>query len=425
VQGQLLRNLTLAGVPLLSGCLSSLAASSSASNKIHQPVLLIVEAGVKETYDDNIYTYEFGPLGHQSSWITQGRVRLGIKADAGEAGTWTPSYTWEGNAYHEASEESHQKHHGRLEFHGERDDWSWKGDLQHVFTDGSTVSPVWTGPGGSPAVGAPEVRNRRRNFILDHTLQATWRPGLWWTRASYRGQGHDFMTRYSPTPGYQNYDDRSDFSLGLDFGRALQPEWDLFAGARIGQEDQGAMPGTPIQYDNQYLRLLAGTQGHPFPWVKVDAEIGPDFRDFTADLPPGEMDHRTEIAYRASLAFRLSPRDHLIVGGKQYLFPSSAGAGMMREGIWETEFQHDFADPSTPDPRLSVAVGFRVHEDDFFPANRRDRVYTPRMEWKAALYKNLSGQFSCEYSWAESDVPNTAAREFDRYRASLSLAWQY
>lgn len=389
------------------------------------PLLLVVEASARETYDDNIYTYAFGPLGHQSSWISQGQLRLGVKVDAGIAGTWTPSYTWEGQAFHDAPDESHQKHQGRLEFQGSNGDWSWQGDLQQTYTDGGTESPIWTGPGGAPAVGAPEVRNRRRNFILDQTMQATWRPGAWWLRGSYRGQWHDFMTDYSPVRGYQNYDDRSDFSLGLDGGRSIRDGWDIFTGVRIGQEDQGEMPGTPVQYDNHYLRVLAGTQGTPMPWLKVDGEIGPDFRNFTNDLPAGEKDQRTEIYYRAAITFLLGPHDQITASGKQYLFPSSAGCGMMREGIWDAEYRHLFTENGSTDPWLAGSVGFRVHEDDFFPAQRRDRVYTPRMEWKTLWEKSPNLRLLYEASWSDSDVANTPAREFNRHRVSLALAWKY
>ncbi|MDX6766980.1 MAG: hypothetical protein SFU85_09325 [Candidatus Methylacidiphilales bacterium] len=395
------------------------------SGKIHQPVLLLVEASAKEIYDDNIYTYAYGRQADRSSWITQGQLTLGLKCDADQAGTWTPSYTWEGLAFLNASEESHQKHTGRLEFAGKQEDWSWQGDLSQSYTDGSTISPTWTGPGGAPAVGAPEVRNRRRNFMLDHNAQITWKPGAWWVRGLYRGQWHDFMTDYSPTPGYQNYDDRNDFSLGLDFGRQLAGDWDAYVGGRLGQEDQGQMPHTPIEFDNQYFRWVVGTLGHPLPWLNIDAEAGPDFRFFTRDLPKGEPDERTEIYYRGQVGIQITSQDLLSLSGKQYLFPSSAGCGMMREGLWDAEFRHTFTGGESGELVCSASLGFRVNEDDFFPAKRRDRVYTPRLEWKTAWKQVWNLRATYEYSWSESEVVNTPSREFERSRISVAASWRY
>lgn len=412
-------------VTLISAHATPPAAAPQGPDKLKQPFLLVVDASAKETYDDNVYTYEFGPLGNRASWVSQGMLHLGVKVDAGEAGTWTPSYTWEGNEYHQAEEESHQKHTARLEFAGKNGDWSWQGDLQQMYTDGATESPIWNGPGGLPATGAPEVRNRRRNFMLEHTAQITWRPGAWWTRAVYRGQLHDFMTDYSSVKSCQNFVDRTDFSLGLDVGRSVLKDWDLFAGIRVGEEDQALMRGSSVQYDNRYLRVLGGVQGHIFPWLKVDAEAGPDFRDFYSSLPAGEMTERTEVYYRGSLGFRLGPQDNITLSGKQYLFPSSSGYGMMREGLWDAEYRHELVSESFGGPWLACIAGFRVNEDDFFPADRRDRIFTPRLEWRTIWKHPWNLRAAYEYSWAESDVPNTPAREFDRTRISLAVAWKY
>lgn len=380
---------------------------------------LEMDTWVRQGWDSNVYWMDCGPLAHRASPFTVLGLTAGLRIPLSPEARLVPSFGIEQTWFTEEPGETHARLTARLQTQGRSGDWSWDADLQQARVDGDRDSLVWTQPGGAPADGGYEIRNRRDQATLDHRAQLTWKPGPLWGRAVYRGILHDFQTAERDIPGYQNYVDRSDWQGGLDAGWTAVPGLGLSLGGRAGLQEQSTVLDSPVEYSNTYHRLLAGIQAGPWKGWMLDAEIGPDFRHFGGTLPAGEPRDRTEVAYRAALEWEPTSEDRWILRAQQFLFPSSSGRGMLRDGMWSVEWQHTWPG------KVATITRFKVHENDFFPHARRDRLYTPSLEVKWPLPDGWTTSCGYEYTWSESEVPAMPAREFTRHRIQASVAWTF
>jgi len=380
------------------------------------PSWLDVEVGAGTGWDSNVYATDHGLHARRSSTVQQGRLQISTHGETESAGTWSSAFTVEPSWYWDEPEEDHVRSTLRLKTSGGEGGWTWAFEGTGRWVEGSSEPIVWEAPGGAPALGGYEIRDRRDQLTWSHLASLARREGPWLGRVLARGYWHDFQTRERAAAGCQNYVDRSEWLFGADAGGAVREGWDLGLGLRAGVQEQARLLDSPIAYSSTFWRPVAFTGGSPAPGWTLEAEAGPDFRRFDGPLAPGDAGQRTEFVYQVKAAWSPGPQDTFSLQARQLPVPSSGGRGMFRDGLWAADWQHRWGGG------WSTLLGFQAQENDFYPAPRRDRVYTPRLEagWNGG--KGWSLKISGEFSTAESEVPHTEAREFERQRVMVSAA---
>lgn len=377
---------------------------------------LDVELGAGTGWDSNVYLTDRGVHARRSSVVQQARLRAGVHGKIDDAGTWAAALVVEPTWYLQESEEDHVRSTLHLKTSGSQEAWSWALEGTGRWVEGSSEPLVWDAPGGAPALGGYEIRDRRDQLTWSHQATLSRREGPWLGRLLARGFLHDFQTQVRTTPGTQNYVDRSEWLFGLDAGGAVREGWDLGLGLRAGVQQQARLLDSPIAYSNTFWRPVAFTGGSPAPGWTVEAEVGPDIRCFDGPVVQGDARERTEWVYQAKAAWQAGSADHFSLKVRQMPVPSSSGRGMFRDGLWEINWQHQWGD------HWKSVWAFQVHENDFYPAARRDRVYAPRVEWHWDSGKDWKLSILAEFSTSETEVPHTEAREFERQRLMVTAA---
>ena len=88
-------------------------------------------------------------------------------------------------------------------------------------------------------------------------------------------------------------------------------------------------------------------------------------------------------------------------------------------------YKHDFNDGVIEVKGLTFKTHFSVGESDYFPSNRRDRIYEPFVGFDYKVNEFLSVGANYAYQWSESDVMNTPAREYNRHLVGVSATVAY
>jgi hypothetical protein len=212
---------------------ASLAAASTPQAAETPPTLsYTASASVKESFDSNVHLQSVTDKANRESMVTTLVPQAAL--------TWRPStnfdltlsYAPEFNFFHSEPGEDFILHRGALNATARAGQTTVEWANSAVKIDGSSEGPVWTGPGGPTAAGGIGVRDRRDALILRHSLRSTTTFGEWLVRPVVTGYIHDFQTAHRTTPGYQNYADRNEVTVGADFGRKIKPGLNAFLGYR-------------------------------------------------------------------------------------------------------------------------------------------------------------------------------------------------
>jgi hypothetical protein len=122
-------------------------------------------------------------------------------------------YAAEASFDHSESTEDFVMHRGNADF-------GWKGTTTSVdvggslvLIGGSSLGPTWSGAEGAPAAGGSPVRDWRDALAYRSSVQLKQSWGAWFARPAFTFYDHDFQTIHKSTPGYQNYVDRSEFTV--------------------------------------------------------------------------------------------------------------------------------------------------------------------------------------------------------------------
>jgi len=295
--------------------------------------------------------------------------------------------------------------------------------------DGSDLGPRYTLNGGTlpaelPAVGGVPVRDRRDAAIFKNSFKLTKTWDRMFVRPVASFYHHNFMTEQhapvGPYLGYENYIDRQELNAGFDFGYEVWNKTWLVAGVRVGQQKQYARLGVPSPYDNDYYRILAGIEGTPLEWLKLNILAGPDFRDFESTTPVGFDPDQQYYFIDATATITPTKIDTITLSAKRFLQPSYTSHSMYEdivyEGIWRRQV----------DSRFTVGAGFRAYHADWRPPTPRDEwVFTPSVSLGYTHNPNLSAELTYSYDWAYSQLPNTVAREFSRHLVWLGLKYAF
>lgn len=332
----------------------------------------------------------------------------------------TVGYAPDFNFYHSEPSEDFILHRGSVNIvaRTETTVFDWSNSILKI--DGSSEGPTWTGPGGAPAAGGIPLRDRRDALIVRNALKATTTFGNWIVRPALNAYFHDFQTAHRATPGYQNYADRNEVTLGADAGRKLSDGLAAFLGYRWGQQDQSKVLDYPEEYDSTFHRLLFGLEGNPAPWVKLAVSMGPEFRGY-ADTVPTTFQDRNSVNFYvdASATFSLGKADAVTVCVKQFEQPAFGGRSTYEDLTCDLNWRHKFGDS------LTTGAGFRAYNTDFLdPIKRNDWIYGTSALLNYAATKNLNAELSYLYEQGESRIPNLAGREYERHVVTAGLKFK-
>ncbi len=407
VLGQLKRKFGTAVVVLtLVFCAAPLALAQS-------PWKVSASAAVKEGWDENVFLQDQGALGNRGSTVSN--IATNVGATYANKGEWdtkldlglAPQYTW----YCQQTSEDYFNLGGSLDLVAKAKDWSINTKNLVTFIEGDDKGLIFTGPGGAPVTGGIPIRDRRDATIYRSTFSVAWTPGPWLVRPVFSGYLHDFRTKHSATPGYQNYVDRDELMVGFDVGYQVIPNTHLIAGYRFGLQRQAELLGNPLEYSNHFHRVVVGIEGKPLDWMKLAVMGGPDFRDFGKDTAPGFDDEQTRWFVDALITLTFSPNDELVFSARRFTQPGFGGRSVYDDATYRASYKRQL----TKDWSAQATV--QAYNTDFFspaPVGRDDWIYTLGLSAAWRFTPNLSAEAGWSYDLGESDVPATSGREFHR-----------
>lgn len=378
----------------------------------------VVSLSADEYYDSNVYIYEFGELAGQDSMVTQIEPEMGVRWKDGDDEpsdflfAYHPRFTW----FHSEPSEDHITHSVDCKHSGHSGIFSWEATGRMAYVDGDRQGLLFLGPGGAPAIGGFQVRDRRESFLAKETVRLRWDLGPVFVRPQAEVYIHDFMTIHQDLPGYCNYLDRERFECGADAGVAIAPGLWLVGGYRAGIQKQDTTQWHPVHYSNDYQRALAGLEGEPLPWLKLSFLIGPSFHRFNDTVAPYFSRNQNRVFVDACLTLKPTRWDTCAIKVGRYEEMISSACGAYEDIQYRANWEHRFTDA------VSAAADFWVYRGEFeAPHFRDDTIYTPsvRVSWK--INRQLSATAGYTYQWVESDLPATPAREYYRNEVRLGI----
>lgn len=414
---------------VMLGCLAACvvtAPTAAAASPALKPTLSVA---LSERFDSNVMLQDHGALQRIESWVTSVQPVLGVSQSWAGPWPWSlrlqyaPDFTF----FHERDEESYLRHTGLWRFEGRNDRFSAWAQVRPQYTDGSSEGPIWSTPeepGSTPALGAAEVRYRRRNFYWQSPLEARYDRDGWFARGVFEARVWDIMVEDRQVPGsiYQNYVDRTDVVGGPDLGLKVAPGWQVSAGYRFGHQDHEQHPfAEPYTYQNDFHRGLGGLNVSPAAWLKIGGEAGPSFHQFNrSSLPPGADPHETLLYYAFNLTARLGTNTTLQGQGSQHLLPSTGGRATFQNIRLTGTLEHRLR------PDLRAAFRFDMQEYDMIRGlNTRDQVFTPEARLEYTLNRHFAFNAWYAYEWADALESGTEGREYSRHVVGLGLRATY
>jgi hypothetical protein len=397
-----------------------------------KPLTPLLSVAINEYYDNNVMLQESGPQAGYESFVTSVLpvigARYSMRGDSPYAVglRYAPDFSF----YHGFSQESYLRHVGLFDFAVEHEEFSAQADVRMQYTDGSTEPPIWgtsTEPGAVPAFGAVQVRNRRRNAYFASGVGARENLGRMFVRGAFDARIWDFMTEDLVPPAgsdttVQNYYDRNDLNGGVDFGVAVAAATEVYAGFRLGHQDQEFRVTSPsYSYQNTYYRATIGLTAKASTWLSFRGEIGPSFHFFdAATIAPGTATQQDYLYFLASATIQLATNTSLKLTTGQYLIPASAGNGVYQNTAASGTLRHKLT------RRLQASVTFAYGEYDFFAAfTRDDRQVIPevRLDYTFNNHLSLGGWYVYENAW--SVIPNTSDRNYTHSIVGLGFQATY
>lgn len=396
------------------------------------------ELSLKETFDSNVYLQDHEPSPavpgaarpFQESWVTTVTPRVALD--------WRPmtefglnaSYAPEVVTYHDEPSESHVTHRVGLTFSGTVRDIRWEQFNTFTWIDGSTegltfgiVDPVSGKPVGAPAIGGIPLRDRREAIIYRNGFGAFHPRGRFFFRPRFSTYVHDFRTTVRDPrqyPFYQNYVDRNDLNVGIDFGYRIAREVHAVLGYWFGYQMEPSLPGARVDYSNHYHRMAGGIEGRLTRWFKINLNLGPAYHDFDHRTPPNFDGHQVLLYVDSSAVLTPTRRDTLTFTVKQFMQPAFGTPSAYEDITYDTLWRHQFCD------HAAFKAGFRIYAGDWLhPVQRDDWIYTPSAGLDLTLHRRLSLALTYSYDWVESRIPHTNGREFTRHLGSLGLRYTF
>lgn len=447
----------LTGPALVGIALNSLAGSdqpvigTTAAPATNTPTVVMPEfqkpawltdlsAGVKESYDDNVLLVSGnGPMKPQASAVTTGSGKVGFNF-APLIGTQSPFdtvslvYAPEIAAYHNAPDESYSAHRFNDVVKGSADAFSFDVENALTYVDGSDIAPTYLGDDKYRSGFASVVAKERREQAQERAkavLQYDW--NSFFFRPTAALLYYDMLTDLKSTAGYQNYLSRADVNGGADFGYRATKDLAVTAGYRYGHQYQAQLPAdidpTRRASGSDYQRILLGIEGKPWHWLTLNAQAGPDFRNYESTAAIANRNDTTYYA-EASATAEITAKDSLSLKYKQWRFVAYTGRLPYFDSDYELIYHRKLTD------RLSFDLTGRIASYDFTCGSdpkdgneRNDYLYSiaPGLTYAITRHFSVTACGSIDFGRNAQDNPPGGAqyREFDHDVASVAATYKF
>jgi len=368
---------------------------------------------IKESFDSNVFGTERNPtlaglpeIADVDSWVTTVSPKVGLNlrpvlglGDDSAITALSLGYTGDYAFYHSASTETNQRHTFTQQLKGKSGSVSFSVDNAFLYVDGKSATVQY---GTTSAYGTASSRERKEQFQdrAKAVLRIDTESGF--VRFNATALYYDLKTQLRQPvgsyTGWQNYIDRHDANLGVDYGYKLNKDLSLYAGYRHGQQKQAKLPWTPVHNDSTYDRFLLGIEGKLAPWLKIDFQAGPDYRSYDDATNLGLVGkNHTWLYTDGSITADLSKNDSLTFTNKIWHWVSSTGTTAYRDSTYALSYKHKFSD------QLSGTLGFRALGSDYdLPATRKDWLYT----YSAGLRYDINKRYALTADYARTEAKN-------------------
>jgi hypothetical protein len=407
-----------------------------------------VSFSVKESYDNNVFgagaDSKYFPPNYQAnvpsgsvvavkndySWVTTLTPKIAFNfapliSSNGLLQTLSLGYAPECAIYHEETTESYQAHRVAGAVKGRADDVTFGLEDNFSFVNGDRLAPFYPG-GFVSAYGSLLPRERREQWQDRASMVTQYDQDQWFARVTGSLLYYDLMTEQLNVVGYQNYCDRYDANGGPDLGWKITPQFAVTLGYRYGHQYQQSFSFSPLNASSDYQRVLLGAEGHPWKWLEMKIQGGPDFRTYNDDAP---VDNRHTVKYygEASATATITPADSVTFKYKQWQWVSSTGRIPYFDTTCDLIYHRKLTD------KLGLDLGGRFLRSDYtsgdlVPASRRkDTEYVATGGLTYAVTTHLSVTGAVEFDFGrndQNDVAIPSTREFDRQLYSLGLQWK-
>lgn len=379
-------------------------------------------------HDTNLYLQDPAPLvagqtlvaaqPREAATALDAALNLGLVWKNGTQSVIEAGYAPELFRYFNHSSENHTDHTLSAGLTENLGAWTAEAKAKYLLTDGSREAPTFNCVGGAPAIGGEPVRARREQTIARGSAKLTRRFEAGFARGVLALFDQDFRTNQRATTGYTNYTDRGEWSGGGDVGWSVLKKFALVAGARVGRQHQADILGVPLNYTNTFTRWLAGFEGTIAPAWKLSLLAGPDIRHYGQSVRAG-FDHTQRTGYgESAVTWTPDAADSVALTAKRYLWLGSGGRGAYVDAIVDVSWKRKLS------PEWSVSTGGNFHDGATGHYNlaspRHDKIYTGTLGLSRALGHTAKIDAEVMHDWSATSVPNTAARVYSRWTASLA-----
>lgn len=330
-------------------------------------------------------------------------------------------YGFEWHRFDAFRAESHRDHRLMANLREVGPVWLSEAKLSVLEVNGSSASPAYNEQGGVPAIGGEPVRSRRAQTVVNTSTSTLWRPpGALRLRGHFAVQSQDFHTLHdAKTTGCANYVDRAQALAGVDAGRALTGELTLWTSLRAGRVWQANLLGRTDNFSHTILRPLVGLEGRVAPTLRLNAWTGPDYRRFTSERRAGTDAVRVMPFFETNVVWTPATVDTVTLGAREQLWPSSAGRSAYRDFRNDAAWQHRFT------PALDTTVRAGVQHANFagFAASPRNEIiFNAGVSIGGQLASRTRLDAGLSREWAQTRIPNTPGRAYERWLASVGVA---
>ena len=346
-------------------------------------VVTKVTIAAKETYDSNIYLLSSPNTTNQpgkSSLITAVTPAITTDYKISPQMLINLSYIADINVYHADSTESYTRHTGGIKLTEKEGDYSYMITGGALINDGSKTAPTYAylvpsvSPtvlqNQSPAIGGGERWGRRAYDVWSGSGNFAYTSEHFLIRPVVAGRSQVFHTDKVNAVGYQNFENRGEYSYGVDVGFRNAPDLTTYVSYRQGHQWQDNYFGVTNNYANDLTRLLIGTEGNLWSWCKANILFGTDQRTFSTAATALSVDDKKKTMFWSNSSVTLTPfkEDTITLSYVRFLQPASTGRNAYDDLNAEIQWRH------TLTKEITVGAGYRIWEGSYLQGGRRDEL---------------------------------------------------
>jgi len=439
---QSLTSRSVKNVEIIRFSLSFFAAAGLASfahaGEVKANPLSELSLTLKESYDSNVFGTERNPtlaglpeIADVASWVTTISPKVGLNlksaldlAPDSPITALSLGYTGDYAFFHSASTETNQRHNLSQQLKSSSNDVSVSFDNSFIYVDGKEAAPQYN---LYSCYGSASARERREQFQDRAKFVLRYDSATWFLRAVSTALIYDLKTvqhqAVASYTGWQNYVDRSDLNGGFDLGYKATKDLSLWAGYRYGEQKQSQLPWDLRHNDSNYHRTLIGAEGKLAQWLKLDLQVGPDFRTYRdADHLGLNGKTHTWLYTEGSISADLSKDDTLVFTNKVWHWVSSTGIATYQDSTYALNYTHKFS------AVFSGTAGVRVLGSNYdLPTTRKDWLDTYSVGLRYTFSKHVAVTGDYAYTHTRNQLSDTLypGREYSQNVFSLGVRLTY